>query len=137
MAIDRILCGSFSAYYLLSKTFQCDGKISQTNMRFVEMSTYLLATKLLGRIRTLGRLRLVEFPYPCFHFLARLEAHEIPWWDVDDIARSRISGNPTISSFDLKHAKIPKLDPALFDECVYEGIEGGLNRFLSFHLRKV
>ena len=71
------------------------------------------------------------------HFLARLEAHEIPWWDVDDIARSRISGNPTISSFDLKHAKIPKLDPALFDECVYEGIEGGLNRFLSFRLWEV
>jgi len=85
----------------------------------------------------LGSLWLVEFPYPCFHFLAWLEAHEIPWWDVDDIAGSRISGNPTISSLDLKHPKIPKFDPALFDESVYECIEGGLNCFLSFRLREV
>ena len=88
-------------------------------------------------MRALGSLWLVEHPYPCFHFLAWLEAHKIPWWYVDDIAGSRISGNPTISSLDLKHPKISKFDPALFDESVYQRIEGGLNRFLGFGLREV
>ena len=140
MTIDWIPQESFSEYYLPSKTFQCDGKIFQTDM-YVEIGTYLLCNlslkQLLGRLWALGRLWLVEFSDPCFHLLARLETHKRPWWDVHGIARSRVSGNPTTSSLDLKYPKIPKLDPALFDQCVYECVECGLNRLLSFRFWEV
>ena len=141
MTIDWTLQESLSEYYVPSRTFQCDGKIFQTEMYFVEIDSYLLwnlpPKQLLGEIWTLGSLWLVEFPYSCFHFFARFEAHKIPWWDVDDIARSRVSGDPTISSLDLKYPKISKFDPALFYQRVYECVECGLNGFLSFRFWEV
>jgi hypothetical protein len=94
-------------------------------------------TPFLGRLGVLRRLWLVEVPHPGFHFFAWLETHEIPWWDVDDVSRSRISGNPTVSSLDLKYSKIPKFDPALFDQCIYDCVECGLNRFLRLRLGEI
>jgi hypothetical protein len=90
-----------------------------------------------GKLKDLGRLRLVELSYPRIHFLAGLETYKTPRWDVDDSPRPRIPAYPTGSSFDLKNSKIPEFDSAFFDERCDQRVECSLNSFLRFCLWKI
>ena len=66
--------------------------------------------------------------------LARLERDHVLCRHKDILAGTRVTGLPGCASLDLEDAEVPKFDPPVSDQGVYDGVEGLLNDLLGLQL---
>src|SRR5262249_42221656 len=72
-----------------------------------------------------------------FHFLARLEGHDVLRFDFDLGTSPGIPGLSRLASFDLENAKISQFDSAVLNQRFDDSIKRPLNDFFSLQLGEI